>query len=236
MLANACIRGRLRAKKVSSWPDPKILRHAAFSVTVAGIFLVRILSIPEIPYTDPQSQVELALFIPLTYISSYCISKGFTPEFSYQILPILNAGSVFGRWLPGYFADKFGRYNMAIASISLTIISVVGIWLPVGNTKPGIIVFAILFGFSSGTNIGLTPVCISQLCPIERYGTYYATCFSIASAGCLIGVPIAGKILDFSNGSYNGLIMFVGFCYGGGWLGFTGARIIATGWKFEAIY
>jgi MFS family permease len=143
---------------------------------------------------------------------------------------------VFGRWLPGYYADKFGRYNTAVISITLTVTSVLGIWLPVGDTKAGIIIFALLFGFSSGTNISLTPVCISQLCPIENYGRYYATCFSIASIGCLVGVPIAGGILDVSHGSYNGLILLVGFCYVGGGLGFVVARFMATGWKVKANY
>jgi MFS family permease len=172
----------------------------------------------------------------LTYISSYCILKGFSPAFSFQILPILNAGSIFGRWLPGYYADKIGRYNAAIVTIVLTIVSVLGIWLPVGDTKAGIIVFALLFGFSSGSNISLTPVCISQLCPIENYGRYYATCFSIVSAGCLIGVPVAGRILDLNHGIYDGLIILVGVCYVGGGIGFIVARGMATGWKLKSKY
>lgn len=220
ILANFCIRGRLqRAEKASSLPDFRILRHRAFSITVLGVFLV-----------------ELALFVPLTYISSYCTSKGLSPDFSYQVLPVLNAGSVFGRWLPGYYADKIGRYNAATISITVTIISVLAVWLPVGDTKEGIILFALLFGFSSGSNISLTPVCISQLCPIENYGRYYATCFSIVSIGCLTGVPIAGRVLNVSNGSWNGLILLVGSCYVGGGVGFIIARVMATGWKIKASY
>jgi MFS family permease len=106
---------------------------------------------------------------------------------------------------------------------------VLDVWLPFGNTKPGLIIFALLFGFASGSNISLTPVCVSQLCSIENYGRYYSTCFSIVSLGCLTGVPIAGKILDMGSGSYRGLIMFVGLCYAGGLVAFLGARLIAMG-------
>lgn len=238
IMANVFIRGRLQpSEQASSMPDVRILRFPAFSVTVLGVFLVSL--VPpgrQININLYIMQIELALFVPLTYISSYCISRGFSPEFSYQILPILNAGSVFGRWLPGYYADKIGRYNAATISITLTIISVFGVWLPAGDTKAGIIIFALLFGFSSGSNISLTPVCISQMCPIENYGRYYATCFSIVSIGCLTGVPIAGRVLDASGGSYNGLIFLVGFCYVGGGVGFIIARIMATGWKIRTVY
>jgi len=220
ILANIFISSRLPpSKNRKSAPDLRILRKPAFAITVLGVFLL-----------------EFALFVPLTYISSYSIAQGFTPAFSYQILPTLNAGSVFGRWLPGYYADKIGRYNAAIITIILTVISVLGIWLPAGSSKPGIIIFALLFGFSSGSNISLTPVCISQLCPIENYGRYYATCFSIVSLGCLTGVPIAGQILDRASGSYDGLIILVGLCYSGGLCFFLIARFMETGWRLNAKY
>lgn len=41
--------------------------------------------------------IEWALFIPLSYISSYALVEGVSPVFSYQLLAILNAGSFFGR-------------------------------------------------------------------------------------------------------------------------------------------
>lgn len=93
-LANVFIKSRLTSGEHSSArPDVRILRHPTFAVTVLGVFLL-----------------EFALFVPLTYINSYCVSKGFEPAFAAAVLPILNAGSVFGRVLPGYFADRYGRF------------------------------------------------------------------------------------------------------------------------------
>lgn len=129
-----------------------------------------------------------------------------------------------------------GGFNTAIIAIILTVLAVLDIWLPFGNTKPGVIIFALLFGFGSDSNISLTPVCVSQLCSIESYGRYYSTCFSIVSLGCVTGVPIAGKILDMGEGSHRGLVLFVGCCYAGGLLAFLGARIIATGLRFKVKY
>lgn len=211
--SNVFIQGRITmGRSNSARPDIRILANPTFAITVLGVFLL-----------------EFALFVPLTYINSYCISKGFSSTFYSLILPILNVGSLFGRLLPGYLADKYGRFNIAIVAIVLTTISVLGVWLPFGGTKAGTAVFALLFGLGSGSNISLTPVCIGQLCRIENYGRYYSTCFSIVSLGCLSGVPIAGKILDMSGGKFNGLVIFVGCCYAGGLLAFYCARVLAVG-------
>ncbi|PVH74142.1 MFS general substrate transporter [Cadophora sp. DSE1049] len=211
--SNVFIKGRITLRRsTSARPDIRILANPTFAITVLGVFLL-----------------EFALFVPLTYINSYCISEGFSSSFYSLVLPILNVGSLFGRLLPGYLADKYGRFNVATVAIILTTISVLGVWLPFGGTKPGIVVFALLFGLGSGSNISLTPVCIGQLCSIQNYGRYYSTCFSIVSLGCLSGVPIAGKILDISGGNFNGLIIFVGCCYAGGLLAFCCARVLAVG-------
>lgn len=107
----------------SPHPDFKILAQPAFAFTVLGCFLI-----------------EWALFVPLTYITSYAVYEGYTQAFSYQILPILSAGSIFGRWLPGLLSDKIGRYNTAILSIILTLFSVFAIWLPFGSKTAGFVV------------------------------------------------------------------------------------------------
>ncbi|KAL5326262.1 hypothetical protein ACEPPN_007400 [Leptodophora sp. 'Broadleaf-Isolate-01'] len=199
-------------KATSPHPDIKILRQPAFLMTVIGCFLL-----------------EWALFVPLTYITSYALKEGHAEAFSYQILPILCAGSVFGRWLPGLYSDRIGRYNCSLLMIILTIVCVFGIWLPFGSNTAGLAIFAVIFGFASGSNISLTPVCVGQLCETKDYGRYYATCYTIVSIGCLTGVPIAGEILERCGGEYWGLIVFTGACYVGAFGAFYTARGFAAG-------
>jgi MFS family permease len=110
------------------------------------------------------------------------------------------------------------------------------VWLPFGDTAPGLIAFALLFGLGSGSNISLTPVCTGQVCPVEQYGRYYSTCFSIVSLGCLTGVPLAGMILHTDGGSYRGMILYVGSCYAGGLMAFLWVRLITTDWRVLRIY
>ena len=221
LISNALVRSRLPKSSIrrSPHPDARILAQPAFAWTVFAVFLL-----------------EWALFIPLTYITSYALHKQYSVAFSYQILPILNVGSVFGRWLPGFYSDIIGRYNTTLIFVILTIISVFVIWLPFGAYTAGLVVFVLLFGFASGSNISLTPVCIGQLCETKDYGRYYATCYSIVSLGCLTGIPIVGAILERCGGNYWGLIVWTGTCYAGSFMAFAVARGLGGGWRLWLRY
>lgn len=163
------IRSRLPSKPASKeniLPDIRIFRDPIFMLTTAGVFLI-----------------EWGLFVPITYISSYALAQGYSTSFSYQILAILNAGSILGRWLPGYIADFIGRFNTMILAILGCLVSCACFWLPAGDHKALLIIYALAFGFFSGSNISLTPVCVGQLCKTENYGRYYATMYTIVSFG-----------------------------------------------------
>lgn len=175
--------------------------------------------------------MEFGLFIPLAYISSYALHVGFDESFSFYILTIMNAASVFGRFLPGYWADKIGCFNANILSVFITIIACLGVWLRAGHTLPGIVMFAILFGFGTGSNISITPVCVGSLCHTQHYGRYYATCYTIVSFACLIGIPIGGSMVTACNGSYWGLIVFTGLTEVLSLISFEIAKGVSVGWN-----
>lgn len=212
--ANFLLRRRLPpARNASPHPDFRIFRNRAFLWTTVGIFLL-----------------EFALFVPLTYISSYARAQGFSTAFSFQVLPILNAGSALGRALPGYWGDKVGAFNINLAMVVLSVVACLAVWLPAGGTAAGLVVFALLFGFASGSNISITPVCIGKLCRTQHYGRYYATCYTVVSVACLVGVPIAGNILTANGGSYWGVIVFTGCVYVGSFASLYAAKACSVGW------
>ncbi len=218
-VANFLIRSRLPpAKDARPHPDPRIFRNLAFSLTTLAVFLL-----------------EFALFIPLTYISGYALEQGFSQRFAFDILTILNTGSFCGRVLAGYWADYIGAFNANIISVFLSIIACFAIWLPAGDTTGGLVVFAILFGFSSGSNISLVPVAISRLCKTQEYGRYYATTYTIVSTACLIGIPIGGSILTAESGDYWGLIVLTGMINVASLAAFVAAKVSLVGWKLWAV-
>ena len=112
------------------------------------------------------SLTEWGLFIPLSYVTLLVLHGGIETAFAYQLLAILNAGSFFGRWLPGILADHIGRFNTVILMIGLCMLTTFVFWLPsslISNPytiKVLLIVYAILFGFSSGSTTSLGPVSV----------------------------------------------------------------------------
>ena len=166
--ANLFLAARLPPSKepLSVIPDLTAFKNVSFTLCTFGVFLM-----------------EWGLFIAIAYLSPYVASHGQDVFFGFTINALLNAGSFFGRWAPGLLADHCGRFNVIIVTISLCAIAILALWLPAGDSKAVAVVFAVTFGFASGSNLGLVPVCLSQLCPIEHYGRYFAAAFTLASFG-----------------------------------------------------
>ncbi|KAL8748060.1 MAG: hypothetical protein Q9190_000145 [Brigantiaea leucoxantha] len=133
-------------------PDPRIFVDGtgAMAATTAGVLLT-----------------DLAYFIPITYAPIYYLDRQHlkyeealtgSAAFAYQLLAILNAASCVGRLVAGEVADRYGRYNTMIVSLLLCTVSVLCFWLP-DILVPDLdncgllVVFVLLFGFVSGSNV-----------------------------------------------------------------------------------
>ena len=166
----------------------------------------------EIPYTFFTAGLFfsfMGLYTPIFYIQSYAIQEGITNQnLGFYLLPILNAGSVFGRILPNFIADKTGPLNMLIPCASAAAILCFG-WLGIKDV-PGIIVFALLYGFFSGAFVSLPPTAIVSLSPsLGVVGTRMGMCFGLTSFGILIGTPVSGALLT-ADVSWRGTKVFAG--------------------------
>ena len=162
--------------------------------------------------------------------------------FAYQLLAILNAASCVGRYVAGDLADRFGRYNTMIVSLSLCTVSVLCFWLVdilISNLDNDglLVIFILLFGFVSGSNISLTPICLGQLCELHEYGRYYASCFTVVAFGVLVSIPVAGSLLDVVEATgkeeYWGVALFAGLSYVASFLCFIWVRIKIKGWNWR---
>ena len=230
----------LRKGAKTSWrdalPDPRIFMDGtgAMALTTIGVLLT-----------------DLAYFIPITYIPSYYIDRQHishnqtlngSAAFAYQLLAILNGASCIGRYIAGDIADWLGPYDTIIVSLSLCAISVLCFWLPdtVVSSLDNyglLVVFILLFGLCSGSNVSLTPVCLGQLCDIQNYGRFYASCFTVVSFGVLASMPIAGGLLNVVEATgkerYWPVAIFAGLSYAGALMSFIWIRIRIKGWDWR---
>ncbi|KAJ5535972.1 hypothetical protein N7513_009158 [Penicillium frequentans] len=200
-IAILLIRSRLPPKTTgvrAMLPDLSLFCNGTLMLASMGIFFM-----------------EWGLFVPLTYLTSYALLHGQSSQFSFLLLSLVNAGSVFGRWIPGYCADRIGRFNTLIITIFGCLLCVTCLWIPAGSSKAVITVFALLFGFTSGSN----------------YGRYYATAYVIVSISTLTGIPIAGQILTACGGEYQGLISFAAASYATSFVCLVVTKFVCCGWS-----
>lgn len=108
------------------------------------------------------------------------------------------------------------------------------VWIPVKNTA-GLIVFTVIFGFSSGGFVSLSPTLIAQISDIRQIGTRVGLAFAIQSFGALTGSPIGGAIVAAQDGDYLGLQLFCGCAMMAGVVVIFAARTALVGFKFVKV-
>jgi predicted MFS family arabinose efflux permease len=167
----------------------------------------------------------IGLYGELFYISFFGQATGITNDsMSFYLVPILNAGSVFGRTLPNILSDKIGPLNVIIPGAFICAI-LVFCNIAVTNLG-GIVVQALLFGFFSGIFIALPPVCFFSLTADKtKLGTRLGMGFAVIALGVLAGGPGGGGILQADPEKLN---------WNGTWA-YSGATLLAAGMIFVAV-
>ncbi|KAJ5949375.1 MFS transporter asaE [Penicillium verhagenii] len=219
-IANLTLKSRLThtRKPVDLMVFVRPLKDIKFVVTVAGCFCF-----------------FWGMFLPFTYVITQGERYGMSSHMSQYLIPILNAASIFGRTLPGYLADRLGRYNVMIVFSYFSGILVLALWLPSRANAP-IILFSALYGFGSGAFVSLAPALIAQISDLREVGVRNGTCFSIISFAALTGTPIGGALVpNVLKDSYTRLQIFAGVVMVVGASLFVVARIIVGGSKLGKV-
>ncbi|KAK5096195.1 hypothetical protein LTS08_007801 [Lithohypha guttulata] len=232
---------------------PWAMRTCAFLVLGLGIFAnltVRSRVIPTkrkfelMAFVRPLREVPFALvaialfifyygmFLPFAFIVADAVRHGMSLTLAEYLVSILNAGSIFGRTLPGIIGDKIGRFNTMFLFALLTTILIFAMWIP-ADTNAIFIAYAPLFGFASGAAIGLTPALIAQISPIRDIGTRTGAVFGISSIAALTGTPIGGALVERDHGSFLYAKIFAGIACSIGTGFFLASRVSLVGWKVK---
>jgi predicted MFS family arabinose efflux permease len=176
---NVVVRQRILSTTRRKLFDISALREAPFMLCTMGFFFGFI-----------------GLYIPFLYITPYALLKTSASEnLAFYLVPILNAGSFFGRLVPNALADRIGPFNVLIPCTLACSVLAFG-WIAVHSTG-GLVAFAILYGFFSGSFVSLPPSAHASLSgDLHKIGTRLGMSLSFAGIGLLIGSPVGGALLD----------------------------------------
>ncbi|CAI4213269.1 unnamed protein product [Parascedosporium putredinis] len=152
---------------------------------------------------------NFGFFPPIFYLQTYALGHGLTDRnIALNLVAILNAASIVGRLAPSPAVRMIGPINtmmIVLAMASLVAFS----WIAV-HTGPGNIVFAVMYGFTSGGIVSLPAVVLASITEdLSFMGARLGTSNFINALASLCGAPIAGVILK-STGKYLGVQLFSG--------------------------
>ena len=97
--------------------------------------------------------VEIVLFGALGILPTYAsMSTDFPSDTGFYLIAVMNGVSCFGRIIPGFVSDVYGRFNVFGVMILATLVVMLVIWIPFGHTDlAALYVFVALFGFGTGS-------------------------------------------------------------------------------------
>ncbi|KAH8809277.1 MFS transporter, MCP family, solute carrier family 16, member 10, partial [Xylogone sp. PMI_703] len=148
------------------------------------------------------------LFTPFFYLPTYSTAHGIDQDLAFYTLSILNAGSLVGRLISGVIAPKIGRFNILTVSSAASGILIL-CWLRI-HSEAGIIVFAILSGFTSGFVIAQFPTTLAAVAENpNEIGSLIGMALGIYGIAGLTGAPITGAMIA-QYGGYKEAIIFSG--------------------------
>ena len=137
----------------------------------------------------------MGIYVPFFYAEIYAQSVCHTSDHvAFYLLAIINTGSIFGRLIPNFLADKTGPLNMQIGFGCVAAV-LAFCWIGVRDSA-GIVVWCVLYGFFSGTFVSLAgPIMVSLSPDHGTVGTRMGMALGSSGMGLLVGSPIAGTIL-----------------------------------------
>ncbi|EGU76550.1 hypothetical protein FOXB_12924 [Fusarium oxysporum f. sp. conglutinans Fo5176] len=174
-------------------PSPKsstlnftAFQSPAFCFVTAGIFMF-----------------EFVIFSISGLLPSISTRVGFTAENGYTLLSIVGAASTFGRIIPGVIGDKYGHFNVLLATLVFTVIFMGALLVPFGTrSATALYAWSAIWGFGSGSFLSITPGMMN-----------FVTAFAL-----LIALPTSGAMLENMGpqalaGLFTGMTAVGGACY-----------------------
>ncbi|KAF9484040.1 MFS general substrate transporter [Pholiota conissans] len=198
---------------------PKNKKKAISTIQSFKVFL------PDFPYVIMILGTILSLsglYYPIFYLQLNAIKNGITPHLAFYTIAILNAASAVGRVVPSLLVYRLGAFNVIIPCVyaaSILVFCTLAI-----NNVAGTMIFAILYGFFSGSYASVLPAMVSSTAANDaEIGARLGVCFTFTGFGGLIGTPIAGALLSTSFLWWRPTL-FSGICVFGGASCFSIAR------------
>jgi predicted MFS family arabinose efflux permease len=184
-------------------PAPHATRRAG--AQVAGLTLAQALRSPSFGWLYAMCVLGApAMFIPFAHLSASARDLGIGDARAVGLVGLIGIGSLTGRFVVGWVADRFGRPQALVgvqASLGLSML----LWWVAGG-DPALAVFALWMGLSYGGAVSLMPALCMDLYGARAVSSIIGTLYTGAALGNVAGPWLAGLVFD-ARGSYATVIV-----------------------------
>jgi MFS family permease len=142
--------------------------------------------------------MSMALFVPFVFLAAFAEEHGTSKVAAASLIGVIGGGSIIGRLGLAALGDWLGRMRILRGSFLLLAVSFL-IWLSAGESFKMLFVFAIVMGISYGGFIALSPAVTAEMFGLAGLGGIMGALYTSAGVGGLIGPPLAGVLIDFTN-------------------------------------
>ncbi|KAJ7447952.1 major facilitator superfamily domain-containing protein [Mycena galericulata] len=178
LVSAGLVKGRLPPRKGKQFFAFDLFMKPGYTIFCVGMFFV-----------------VWGLFFLIFFLPSYGALHGFNANMTFYSVSVLNGASLFGRIVPGFLADRWGRFNMmvatALASAILTFASIAA------RNEASVLIIGVLYGFTSGNVVSLQGACVPPFMDDPtKIGVAVGQLLSVSAFAGLTGPPIAGALIN----------------------------------------
>ncbi|KAK1488935.1 ATPase [Colletotrichum cuscutae] len=167
------------------------------------------------------------LFTPVFFVTGFGVQHGLSTSTAFYLLSGLNGASFLGRVIPGFLADRYGHFNLCM--LATLAAGIVGFCWTAATSLPGLAVWSLAYGFSSGAIMSLQGACVGKIAHHRHQGLAVGFMMGSIAVTALVGPPISGQIL--AHAGYLALSMWTGATL------VVGAAILAAArWRLNSSF
>ncbi|XP_056134805.1 monocarboxylate transporter 13 [Lampris incognitus] len=176
------------------------------------IFQWSLLGRPELSlYIVYAALAAAGFFIPPLFLVPFTYSLGMEQFWAASVLSVLALADLAGRLICGIMANMRLLRNLQLLTMVVTLLGVVLLLLPVGQSYSALLVFSLLYGFLFGCVVAIHITSIVDIVGLEGFDSGLGLFMLFRSTGGFIGPPTAGWLVDQTD-NYGSAFYLSGLC------------------------
>ncbi|XP_072520898.1 monocarboxylate transporter 13 [Salminus brasiliensis] len=150
-------------------------------------------------------------FIPPLFLVPHASHLGLEQYWTASLLSVLSLADLLGRLACGWLANLRLLRNLQLLAMAGTMLGVVLLLLPIGQSYWPIVVFTALYGFLFGSVVAVHIISIVDIVGLGGFDSALGLFMLVRSSGALLALPAAGWVADRFDG-FSAAFYLAGFC------------------------